>query len=809
MLKNYFKIAWRNLQRNRLHTVINITGLSVGIAAALLIFIVIRYEMSYDSFQKNYNRIYRVVTNTIHSDGSEAFNPGIPVPAYDAIKNEFPQFEKMAAISANDGHQITVLGNDANQDVRQSKKLINEGYITFTQPDFFDIFTVQWIEGNGTALKDPENAILDRTTAIKYFGTAENVVGKYFKVDNAALFKVAGVIEDIPENSDFPVKVFASYEALKNYPDLFGYHAEWGALSSNYQLYVLLPENVSAQSFTSQLNEFSKKYYTRNNKQERTQMLQPLSDMHFNARYGTMGDHSTSRSILWTLALIGALIIVMASINFVNLATAQAVGRSKEVGIKKVLGSSRVQLVWQVMVETSLVVLLAALFALLMAVLALPWLHHIASVPKHISLITADTLLLTGVLILVLTLLSGIYPAMIVSGFKPVLALKNKISSATIGGVSLRRALVVLQFGISQMLIIGTIIAVSQMNYVRNADLGFNKEAVWVLPSFSDSISLQRINTLKLDLLKNPDVLSVSFASDEAASDNNWSGNFAFNNKGEDEAYPVFMKYGDADYVKTFGLEIIAGRNYQPSDTIREFIINESLVRKLGVNDPQEIVGKTLQLGQGNWYPIVGVVKDFKTNSLRDEMKPLAMSSQKDYSYIIAVKMRSENLASTTAAVQKLWEKSYPEYAFNAHFSEETIERFYRQETQLTRLYKIFAAIAIFISCLGLYGLVSYMAVQKTKEVGIRKVLGASAQSIVVMFSKEFTALIIIAFVISTPVAWFFMQKWLDNFSYRINIGVWVFAAAISASLLIAWITVGYRAIKAALANPVKSLRTE
>jgi len=405
-------------------------------------------------------------------------------------------------------------------------------------------------------------------------------------------------------------------------------------------------------------------------------------------------------------------------------------------------------------------------------------------------------------------LLSGIYPAMILSGVSPALALKSKITSASVGGISLRRILVVTQFAISQVLIIGTIVAVSQMNYVRNADLGFNKEAIMVMPAYSDSANIARLNPLKEELLKNPDILSVSFANDEASSDNNWASNFAYDQK-NDADFPVFHKFGDEDYIKTFGLQLIAGRNITQSDTLREIIVNESLLKKLGVKNPQDAIGKNLRIGGGKWLPIVGVVKDFKTNSLREGVKPLTIASRKSYYFVLAIKMRTNNFAQTTARVQKIWEKSFPEYAFNSHFVDETIDQFYKQEKQLSLLYKIFAGIAIFISCLGLYGLVSFMATQKTKEVGIRKVLGASVSNIVYMFSREFTLLIAIAFVIAIPVAWYFMNSWLQNFEFRIKIGIGVFALAIIASLVIAWITVGYKAVRAAIANPVKSLRSE
>lgn len=809
MFKTYFKIAWRNILRNRTHAVINIAGLAIGIAASLLIFVVIRYELSYDSFQKNYSRIYRVVTNTVHEDGSEDENPGIPTPAVEMLKNEFPQFEKVIAVNAGTGHQVTALGANPNTDVAASKKLIENDNIAFTQPDFFEMFSVRWIEGNGAALKNPENVVIDSSSAIKYFGTTSNVIGNYIKIDNAALFRISGVIADIPSNSDFPIKLFASYESFKNYPDLFGYSPEWGNLSSSHQVYVLMQENADLKKVETQLAEFSKKNYGRNGRSKRNQALQPLSDIHFNALYGSMGDHSISKSILWTLALIGMLIIIMASINFINLATAQAVGRSKEVGIKKVLGSTRAQLITQVMSETFLVVCVAMILAIAIALLALPALHHVASVPENISLFNIQTVLLMLALLVTVSFLSGFYPALVVSGFKPILALKSKINSASIGGISLRRALVVTQFGISQVLIIGTIIAITQMSFVRNADLGFDKEAVWLLPAYSDSLNLGRMRPLKQELLKNPDILSVSFASDEASSDNNWASNFAFNQKDNDEGYPVFHKYGDADYVKTFGLQLLAGRNYSESDTTKEYLINETLAKKLGINNPQDAIGKTIRVGGGQWFPVVGVVKDFKTNSLRDQVKPLTIAARKDFTYTMAVKTRTSNLNKTTQQVQRLWERSYPEFAFTSHFSEDTIEQFYRQETQLTLLYKVFAGIAIFISCLGLYGLVSYMAVQKTKEIGIRKVLGASIQSIIIMFSKEFTILIAVAFAIAAPAAWYLMNSWLQNFQYKIDIGIGVFALAIVTSLIIAWLTVGYRAFRAALINPVKSLKSE
>jgi predicted permease len=781
--------------RHKTYSAINMAGLAVGIAASLLIYVVVAYELSYDKFQKNYDRIYRVVTVSKNIDGSEDFNPGIPGPAYEALKTDFPQLEKIAPVYALTNTQMIVLGNDPNGDVAASKKFIEPSNIVFTMPEYFDMFNVTWLAGNAATLKDPGNIVIDKKTAEQYFGDWKNAVGFFLKLDNSILLKVSGIVEKMPDNSDFPIKHFISFHTLNSYPDNYSYSpTHWGSLSSNHQIYVMLPDNVSPQSVQKQLEGFVKKYLRNDGPNKRSQVLQPLKKIHFDSRYGNLGDHSTSKSILWTLGFIGVLIIIMASINFVNLSTAQAVGRSREVGVRKVLGSSRRQLIGQVMGETFLIVLLSTVLAVLIAEFSMPWMSHVASVPSSASLFTPGSILFLVIVLILVTLLSGIYPALIVSGFKPALALKNKISSASIGGISLRRILVVTQFAISQILIIGTIVAVTQMNFVRNADLGFNREAILILPAYSDSINQAKMRPLKQQLLQNPAVISVSFGSDEASSDNNWASNFAFDQK-EDEPYAVFHKFGDEDYIKTYGLQLIAGRNYTASDTLREIVINETLTEKLGLKVPQEAVGKNLRIGGGVWLPVVGVVKDFKTNSLKEDVKPLTIASRTDFYYTLAVKLRTKNLPLVTAQVKKLWERTYPEYAYTSHFVDETIERFYRQETQLALLYKIFAGIAIFISCLGLYGLVSFMAAQKTKEVGIRKVLGANVRNIVVMFSREFTLLIGIAFIIAVPVAWYFMNSWLQNFVYRINLGVGVFLLAIVSSLIIAWITVGYRAL--------------
>ncbi|QEM12945.1 ABC transporter permease [Mucilaginibacter rubeus] len=808
MIRSYFKIAWRTIVRNKSYSAINIAGLSVGIAACLLIFVVVQYELSFDTFQPGYKSTYRIVTKHDRS-GTINYSSGVAAPAVDALRLLFPQ-ATVAGIDAIYGSQI--MASSAGGNPVNDKKFIEKTGIMFAEPQLFDVFPATWLAGGSSALKEPNMVVIDQTSAERYFGDWHSAVGKTLKMDNLLTLKVAGVIKDAPANTDIPLKLLVSYITWKKNAKSYGYFNDWGETSSNYQVYIKFPANVSQSNIQKQLTSFSDQQFDNAKRLGHKKYLtaQPLTDLHFDTRFGnTLGDHLTSITTLRTLSLIAALIIVMASINFINLSTAQSVGRSKEVGVRKVLGGTRLQLIGQVMGETAIIVLLSAGIALFIAQLALPFLQNIASVPATIGLFNTGTALFLGSVIVVVIILSGIYPALIVSGFKPIVALKNKINAASVGGISLRRVLVVTQFTISQVLIIGTVIAIKQMDFVNNADLGFNKDAVLVLPCPADSVGLSRAVSFKQQVLTMPGVKAASFASDVPSSDNNNSTNFNFDHSDKDPGFNVYMKTADADYFKTFGLHFVAGQGYDQSEILHQAVINETMMHKLGINRAQDALGKTMRFGDSNWLPIAGVVADFKTNSMREEIKPLVIYPQKAFEQEIAIKIEGSKLTRTVAGLQSLWLNRYPEYVYSGFFVDESIASFYKQENQLELIYKIFSLIAIFISCLGLYGLVSFMVVQRTREVGIRKVLGAPLSSIVYLFSKEFIALIAIAFMLSAPAAWYIMKSWLQTFAYRISPGIWAFIAAITASLLIGWLTVGYKAIRAALANPVKSLRSE
>ena len=808
MFRNYFKIAWRNIVRHQSYSAINMAGLTVGIAACLLIFVVVQYELSFDTYQPGYKSTYRIVTKK-DREGNIRYSAGISTPAVDALRLYFPQ-ATVAGINAIYGSQIVAPAAGGN--AAADKKFVEKTGIMFAEPQLFDIFSATWLAGSPSALKDPNMAVINKSSAIKYFGSWESAMGKTLRMDNLLTLKVAGVIMDVPANTDFPLKVLVSYITWKQNAKSYSYSHTWDETSSDWQLYIKFASNVSQSTVDRQMLSFSDKQFDNNKRtaRKRYAVAQPLSELHFDTHYkDTLGDHITNRATLRTLSLIAVLIIIMASINFINLSTAQSVGRSKEVGIRKVLGSTRGQLIGLVLCETAIIVLLSAGIAVCVAELALPLLKTIASVPDTIGLFNPGILLCLACVVCAVVLLSGVYPALIVAGFKPIQALKNKINSTAAGGISLRRVLVVTQFAISQLLIIGTAIAVKQMDFVNNADLGFNKEAVLVIPCPTDSVGLSRLNSVKQQVLALPGVKAASFAGDVPSSIHNNSTNFAFNYLEKDPGFDVFMKIADADYFKTFSLRFIAGKGYEQSDTAREVVINETMMHKLGIKHAEDAIGKAVRFDSNTWRPIVGVVADFKTNSMREEIKPLVIYPARQSEQEIAVKINNQKLTKTVAAVQNLWKNSYPEYVYTGFFVDDSIAKFYKQENQLEQIYKIFALIAIFISCLGLYGLVSFIAVQRTREVGIRKVLGASVGSIVYLFSKEFIVLIVLAFAIGAPAAWYLMNGWLQTFAYRISPGVWVFVAAIATSLLIGWATVGYKAVKAALANPVKSLRSE
>jgi putative ABC transport system permease protein len=801
MLTNYLLTAFRNLQRNKSYAFINTLGLAVGIAACLLLFLVVQFETSFDNFHKKKAAIYRVGTE-LHSQDGITYTDGSPLPVGPALRIDFPQIKEVASIFKNYGGQITIDNGTA-----PAKKLREDNFY-YAEPEFFAMFDFGWLQGDANSvLAQPNSIVLTQSTAEKYFGNWRSAMGRTVKHNNATLYTVTGILKNIPPNSDFPLAAVVPYSSLKE-TYLKNNFQDWVSTFSGACTFVVLPPELPVAKFNAELKSFAKRHKPAAYAAD-APFAQPLSEIHYDGRFGNYPDRIFSHSLINALSLIGLFLIVIACVNFINLSTAQAVNRSKEVGVRKVLGSSRRQLAFQFLGETALLTIFAVIMSLIIARLFLPFLNQLLELQLTISLANPVLIGFLGLLTILVTFLSGTYPALILSGFNPITALKSRISVAKAGGLSLRRVLVILQFSIAQALVIGMLIVVSQMNYFRHATLGFNKTAIVNVDIPFDSVSRSRVDHLRNSLLENPAIKDVSLSFASPSSDNGWNTDLKFDHSTKKTEFGADLKWADTSYFRLYGLRFIAGRPYYHSDTIREFVVNETFLQKLGIRHPQDAIGKEINLWDQTKANIVGVVKDFNVRSLQRPITPVIMSTWKALYQTINIQITSGSEQAALPFIQQQWTRAFPDYVYHYQFLDDTIAGFYKHEAQLSQLYKIFAAIALFISCLGLYGLVAFMAVQRTREMGIRKVLGASARNIIYLLSKEFTVLIIIAFALAAPIAYYIMHKWLMNYHYRITPGLTIFALAIGGSIIIAWITVGHRAIRAALANPIQSLRSE
>jgi len=819
MFKNYFKTASRSLIRNRNYTIINIAGLAVGIAVCMMIFIIIQFQTSFDDFHAKKDRVYRVLTESHHADvGTITYGKNVPFPMPAALKTAFPQLEQVAPIYASHNDELQVLDGNGTP----VKNFKEQSGVFYTSPSFFSMFNFPLLAGSYESLTDPNNVLLTKEIAETYFGDWKAAMGKTIKIAGyysmgAGLFqfpatplKVSGILATIPANTDFQLKLVVAWGTDFTGDIKYGFQQpEWNQSAPDFGCYVLLPPNISVDNFNHQLSAYARKVQSADNKD--SYIIQPLRAVHYDAEAGNYSNKIISHKLINVLWLIAAFILLIACVNFINLSTAQAVNRAKEIGVRKVLGSNKSQLRIQFIIETFLIVTIAVILAAVITLLALPYVNKLLELSLSFNILTnpAVILFLLAVTIAV-TALAGFYPSIVLSRFNPVNALKSKLTANTTKGISLRRGLVVFQFIIAQALIIGTLIIVTQMNYFMDQPLGFDKDAIVNVPYRPDSTGIKLTDYLKQQLLSNG-AQAVSFSSNSPMEDdNNMFTSFKFDHALKDEDFQAISKFADNDYVPTYKLQLIAGRNLKPVPYTQEFLVNESFVKSLGLKKPEDILNKEISIMGGLIKcPVVGVLKDFNDRSLRQNLAPLLIATNATMYRQASIKLSTTNIASSMQSIKKIWEQTFPNRVYEYRFLDDKIASFYKQETQLSQLYKIFAAIAIFLSCLGLYGLASFMAVQRIKEVGIRKVLGATAGNIVYLFSKEFIILISIAFLIATPLAWYFMNKWLQDYAYRINISWWLFIAGGAGAIIIALITVSFQAIKAAIANPVKSLRTE
>ncbi|MFT3750508.1 MAG: ABC transporter permease [Agriterribacter sp.] len=817
MIKNYFKTAFRSLTRNRSYTIINIAGLAIGIVVCMMIFIIIQFQTSFDNFHTKKDRIYRVITESRHADGGNvSYQKNVPFPMPEGLKTAFPQLEQVAPVYASYNDELQVL-DDNGTPVKNFKE---QRGVFYTSPSFFRMFDFPLLSGSYESLKDPDNVLLTKEIAETYFGDWKTAMGRTIKIAGyysmgAGLFqfpatalKVSGILATIPANTDFQLKLVVAWGTDFTGDKKYGFQQPgWNGTAPDFGCYIMLPPNISVGNFNQQLSAYAQKVQPNGNKDN--YIIQSVSAVHYDAVAGNYSNKTISHKLINVLWLIASFILLIACVNFINLSTAQAVNRAKEVGVRKVLGSNKFQLRVQFLAETFLIVAIAIMLAAGIAVLTVPYVNQLLELSLSFNLLTNPAIILFLLIVTVIvTALAGAYPSVVLSRFNPVNVLKSRINTAK--GISLRRGLVVFQFIIAQALIIGTFIIVQQMNFFMNQPLGFDKDVIINVPYRPDSTGGKLTDYLKQQLLSNG-VLAVSFSSNTPIEDdNNIFTAFRFNGALKEAGFQAITKFADNDYVPTYKLQLVAGRNLKPSGPTTEFLVNETFVKSLGLKKPEDILNKEVSIMDGLIKcPVVGVLKDFNDRSFRQTLAPLLVATNATMYRQASIKLSAANITSSMQSVKRIWEKTFPDYAYEYSFFDDKIESFYKQENQLAQLYKIFSAIAILLSCLGLYGLASFMAVQRVKEVGIRKVLGATASNIVYLFSKEFIILISIAFIIASPVTWYFMHRWLQDYVYRINISWLLFVAGGLIAIIIALVTISVQAVKAAVANPVKSLRTE
>ncbi len=810
MLKNYIRTALRSLKKQKTYTAINILCLALGMGCSIVLYLVLNFEQGYNQHHSQYDRIYRVNTVTHPASGINREH-GTPFTLARAIRAEVPEVAQAGQINLRDDVNVAV--TDQLGQVKRFKK----SRVAFIETQLLHILDVQWLAGNPqTALMQPNGIVLTNAMAQQLFGNeagTNELLGQTLTIDNEHQFMVTGIVAVPPVQTDIPYTCLMPYQALEMHQSF--YNETWNVVLSETETYVLLNAPATEQQLVTlngKLSALVAKYGQRKTDEKMEFELQPMADIHFNATYGNLRGRVMDRGNLTGMAIIGLLLIVTACINFVNLATAQSVRRAKEVGIRKVLGSSRKLLIVQFLSEALLITLAATIVALSFAELFLINFNDYVNLPENWSVLSEPTLgLFVGVTVVLVTLLAGLYPAFVLSGYQPLHTLKAGMVQSNAKGLFLRRSLVVVQFGISQALIIGTLVVVYQMRLFNHTNLGFEQEAVVIVSVNPDAP--EKLTTLHNLLTQNAAIAGVSYSIGSPIADNKIETGFTHVGIDNAPRYSTDFKAIDHRYIETFGLELLAGRNFPASDSSREVIVNETLLQLIGFTNPQEVLNEKIHVA-GKERRIVGVVKDFHNVNLKSAIEPCVFMYIEDYFVEAGIKVKpvkasSSGLQDVLAFIENTWEQLYPEGVFSYRFLDERIAQEYGAELKMARLFGIFTAMAIIIGCLGLFGIVSFLVTQKTKEVGIRKVLGASMGQIVYLFSKEFIRLILIAFVLAAPPAVYLMQQWLQAFAYRIQLGPGIIGLAILASLVIAAVTVGYRSVKAANANPIESLRNE
>ncbi|CCH51910.1 putative ABC transporter permease yknZ [Fibrisoma limi BUZ 3] len=801
MLLNYLKIAWRNVQKNWSYALINVTGLGLGIGCALLIFALVRYHYQTDQHHHKYDQIYQFASRFTSAEG-EFRTRGIPYPFGQALRTDHPELNHVAMLEEW-GEPLVIVPAKIGTGKKIKDK---EQSGAFVEPAYFQLFDYQWLAGGPEALNQPNTVVISARMARKCFGRTANVVGQNLLLDARVPARIVGVFADYQDNTDLAYSIMASWTTLKDTRGARPESEPFDNTNSSTHCYALFNDRFTLADWNRQQVSFVKKHNPKN-VNKTFYPAEPFSSMHLSEEYG-----GVSRNLLLSLLAIGFLLVGTASINFVNLATAQALKRAREVGVRKVMGSTRSQLFWQFMGETALIVVAATILAMgifdVGQALADKYLTGIFRFRFYFS---PAVLLWLSLLVMGVILLSGLYPAFIMAGFRPVTALASRLTTQPSGSFSVRSGLVIAQFAISQILIIGLAVVANQLEYMQDKELGFRKKAVVTvaLPSVpsQDKSKMATFRNLATTL---PGVDQVSYSMG-GPPQSGWTSQttIRFDTRQNEESFSPQQAWIDADYVDVYKLKLIAGRNLQPSDTAREAVVNETFVKRLGLTRPTDALGKFIHKQSLAPLEIVGVLNDYNQSNLRVGIEPLFLTTIATGYYFANISLSSANYQQTLAQLEKAYNEVYSDSFFEPQFVDEQIRQNYQQERTMSMLINFFAGVSLLIGSMGLYGLVLFMVGQKRKEIGIRKVLGASVQSLLWLFNREFARLILIAFAIAAPLSWWVMTGWLANFQYKITIGPAVFLLSLLATVLAAALTVSFQSVKAALMNPVKSLRTE
>lgn len=820
MIKNYFKTAWRSLSKNKTFSIINIAGLSIGMAACLLILQYVSFELSFDHFNRNAGDLYRVV-NDRYQNGKLLQHGTITYSAVGpALKHEFPEVVDNTRVEPFSNEVITV----------GDKRIGGQGILA-AENSFLNMFSYPVLVGDGaTGLKNPNSVILTETLARKLFDVQNNdfqaVIGKTIVISRDSLpYLITAVCKDVPENSHLSFDLLVSYNTLYSGGNGNWKQADYDFQDSDFWQYIMLKHGTNYKELEAKLPEFSQKYFQGSKVSGSVEKfyLQPLTRAHLYSDFEYEIGNTGNATVVWGLLVIAILIIIIAWVNYINLSTAKSLQRAKEVGIRKVTGATRMQLIRQFLMESLLINVFALSVSLIIVLLLQSsfngLIHHQLSLnylfDKGLSgyaiPVSVIGLFVSGILF------SGFYPAFVLSSFKPVAVLKGRFTSS-VKGIFLRKVLVVGQFAITVILIIGSVVVYKQIKFLNNHDLGMNLSQILVVqpPLLTqwDSSFINRENTFKNELDQLPDVEGASVIGRTAGDELSRLFNVHRSEINTEAKLSMRNMSVDGDFIHVFNIQLLAGRNFENTDfnpdwdKLDHIMINESAVKVLGFHSNQDALNKGIYFFGRNWS-IVGVIHDFHQKSLHYPVEPTVLIPSYGTNNPICIKVIPKNVASTIKAVKAKYDDFFPGNYFDYYFLDQKFNKLYSDDQLFEKVFGIFAGFAIFIASLGLLGLSLFATVQRTKEIGVRKVLGASVINIVVLLSKDFIRLVIISFVIASPLAWWLMKNWLQDFAYRIHIQWWVFVLAGILAVAIALGTISFQAIKAALANPVNSLRAD